>query len=288
MKDTNEIKALLHLLDDPDEEIYQTVSAKLKHYGKEIIPNLESFWQQTTDFEVQERIEDLIHDVNFKEVKIGFQQWFKQDKPTLLDGSILLTSYLYPGYDEALVQKTIKSLYQSCWLEVNNYLTPLEQINVLNSIFYSMYKFTGFDLEANNPAHYFMNEVLDTRSGNNYSLGILYQIICEKLDIPVFAIQLPKQFLLAYFSTQLDFYKKEETELKIQFYIDPNNGNVYTQNDVEVYLKKYKLETDEYTYLPLSNHQIICNQMEALAQVYEINEEEKKVYELKKLISFNS
>lgn len=288
MQDTSEIKALLHLLDDPDEEIYQTVSTKLKHYGKEIIPTLESFGEQTTNIEVHEKIEHLIHDVNYKDILIRFKKWFNDQNGSLLDGSMLLTAYLYADFDNEQIQKTIKSIYQSCWLEVNNYLTPLEQINVINSIFYSMYKFTGFDLEANKPSHYFINEVLDTRNGNNYSLGILYQIICEKLDIPVFAIQLPKQFLLAYFSTQFDFFKKEETTLKIQFFIDPNNGNIHTQNDVDVYLKKYNLKTDEYTYLPLSNHQNLYNQLETLSQVYSITDEEEKAAELQKIMSFKA
>jgi regulator of sirC expression with transglutaminase-like and TPR domain len=148
-----------------------------------------------------------------------------------------------------------------------------------------MYKFTGFDLEVNKPAHYFINEVLDTRNGNNYSLGILYQMICEKLDIPVFAVQLPKQFLLAYFSTQFDFYKKEEANLQIQFFIDPNNGNIYTQNDVDVYLRKYRLKTDEETYLPLSNHQNMYKQLEALSQVYAMTDEEDKAAEIEQIMS---
>jgi ATP-dependent exoDNAse (exonuclease V) beta subunit len=76
MQDTSEIKALLHLLDDPDEEIYQTVSTKLKRYGKEIIPNLESFGQQTSNIEVHEKIVHLIHDVNFKDVFKRFKKWF--------------------------------------------------------------------------------------------------------------------------------------------------------------------------------------------------------------------
>lgn len=285
MQDTSEIKALLHLLDDPDEEIYQTVSTKLKRYGKEIIPNLESFGQQTSNIEVHEKIVHLIHDVNFKDVFKRFKKWFDDPNASLLDGSILLTSYLYADFDNEQIHKTIKSIYQSCWLEVNNYLTPLEQINVINSIFYSMYKFTGFDLEVNKPAHYFINEVLDTRNGNNYSLGILYQMICEKLDIPVFAVQLPKQFLLAYFSTQFDFYKKEEANLQIQFFIDPNNGNIYTQNDVDVYLRKYRLKTDEETYLPLSNHQNMYKQLEALSQVYAMTDEEDKAAEIEQIMS---
>ncbi len=42
MQSTREIDALLKLLDDPDQEVYTAISAKILDFGKDIIPNLES------------------------------------------------------------------------------------------------------------------------------------------------------------------------------------------------------------------------------------------------------
>lgn len=286
MKETKELKALLHLLDDPDKEVFQTVSDKIIHYGKDIIPKLEQFWETTADGTVQERIENIIHKVNFNEVYAGFENWNKAEKPSLLNGSLLMAHYRFPQIDEESIRKTIKSIYQSCWLELNNYLTPLEQINIVNSIFYNMYKFKGSDLEENKPNHYFINEVIETRQGNNYSLGVLYQILCEMLDLPVYAIQIPKQYILAYYDTLHDFFKKENEPIhKIQFYIDPSNGMIYTQNDVDVFIKKYEIETDDNTFLPLSNKEILYKNIEALLQVYQLLEDDEKADELSKLLS---
>lgn len=284
MKENSEIRALLQLLDDPDEVVYKEVSEKIKDYGKRIIPNLEDFWQQTQDSQVQFRIEHIIHEVNLDDVLQQFTSWFANNKNDLFNGALLLASYLFPTFDEMQAHRTLKSIYQSCWLEINQYLTPLEQINTINSIVYSMYKFKGHDLEENKPAHYFINEVLETRLGNNYSLGLLYQVLCEKLDIPVFAIQLPRQFLLAYFTTENDLHSPDQPQLKIQFYIDPNNGSIYTQNDVDHYLKKYDLEIDEYTYLPLHHHDIIQFTIEALIQTYDMINEDDKSADLKKIL----
>lgn len=286
MKETKELKALLHLLDDPDKEVFETVSDKIIHYGKEVIPRLENLWENTKDGDIQERIENIIHKVNFNEVYLGFEKWNTAEKPALLNGAILLANYRFPQIDEDALRKTIKSIYQSCWLELNNYLTPLEQINIVNSIFYNMYKFKGLELDENKPNHYYINEVMDSRQGNNYSLGIIYQILCEMLDIPVYAIQIPKQYIMAYYDTLHDFFKKEQEPIhKIQFYIDPSNGMIYTQNDVDVFIKKYEIETDENTFLPLTNKAIIAKNIEALMQVYELIKEEDKADELAKLLS---
>ncbi len=286
MKNTKEIKALFHLLDDPDKEIYETVSEKIVHFGKEIIPNLEHFWEQTTDNTIQERIENIIHKVNFNDTYNDLKNWYLSPKPALISGALMLAKYRYPDMNEETCRKTIKSLYQSCWLELHNYLTPLEQINIINSVFYSMYKFTGFDLEANKANHYFISEVLESRQGNNYSLGTVYQILCEMLDIPVFAIQLPRQHLLAYFDNQYDFFSKDKKQVqKIQFYIDANSGTIFTQNDVDVYLKKYNFPVTENTYLPLSNKEIILNTIEALIMMYDELDETEKSDELNKMLS---
>ena len=46
MKENKEISALLHLIDDPDEFVYNAVSDKIISFGKEIIPNLEHLWEK--------------------------------------------------------------------------------------------------------------------------------------------------------------------------------------------------------------------------------------------------
>ncbi len=285
MKDTKEIKALFKLIDDPDDNIYTTVSDKLINYGKKIIPNLETLWEHTQNQDVQERIETIIHKVNFNDVQQQFQEWALDEKPSLIKGAIQLAKFRYPQIDENNVRKTIKSIYQSCWLELNNYLTPLEQINIINSIFYNMYKFTGFEVEENKPSHYYINEVIDSRHGNNYSLGLLYQSLCDMLDIPVYAIQLPRQYILAYFDTIHDFYDREKQAVrKILFYIDSNTGMIYTKQDVDQYIKKYDLKIEPHTFEPLTNKQIIYKQIEALVMVYEMENDYEKTEELKKLL----
>jgi hypothetical protein len=282
MKEMKELKALLHLLDDPDREVFETVSDKIIHYGKEVIPRLEYLLETTADGSVQERIETIIHKVNFNDVFVNYEKWNLAEKPGLLNGALVLANYRHSQIDEEMIRKTIKSMYQSCWLELNNYLTPLEQINIINSIFYNMYKFKGLELEENKPTHYYLNDVVESRKGNNYSLGLLYQIICEMLDIPVYAIQLPKQYILAYYDTMYDFFNKEKKPIyKIQFFIDPNNGMIYTQHDVNLFISKYKIQTDEKTFLALSHKAIIHKHISALIQVYQLLHEEDKVNELK-------
>ncbi|MEI9933362.1 MAG: hypothetical protein WDM71_00550 [Ferruginibacter sp.] len=45
MVENKEITALFHLIDDPDQEVYNTISDKIISFGKGIIPNLENLWR---------------------------------------------------------------------------------------------------------------------------------------------------------------------------------------------------------------------------------------------------
>ena len=65
MEPTREIAALFHLMDDPDMEVFSTVSDRILSMGSTIIPNLEHLWETTPDEAVQERIELLIHRLHY-------------------------------------------------------------------------------------------------------------------------------------------------------------------------------------------------------------------------------
>ena len=44
-----EIKALFTLIDDPDEEVFSTISNRLLDYGTPIIRDLENLWENTLE-----------------------------------------------------------------------------------------------------------------------------------------------------------------------------------------------------------------------------------------------
>ena len=46
--------------------------------------------------------------------------------------------------DEELIHKTINQLKQDTWLELNENLTALEQVNVLNRIFFEIHDYQQF------------------------------------------------------------------------------------------------------------------------------------------------
>lgn len=286
MQSNKEISALLQLLDDPDYEVFDTVASQILHYGKDIIPNLEQLWEVTADESVQERIEHLIHRVHFQDLQHDLMEWSRSGHPDLLRGAILVARYQYPELNVPALLTQFDQIRRNVWLELNNYLSPLEQVNVFNGILYNFYKLHGNELTTREPKYFFINHLLESKEGNAYTIGVLYLALCEVLDIPLFAVDVPRQFIFAYIDTLQSFTSKyAEPVQQIQFYIDPISGMVYTQTDVDNYLRKINAYDTETYFVPSSNKRIIFKMMEELSLCYRYLREEQKAEEIQQLMA---
>ncbi len=257
MEPNKEISALFHLIDDPDTEVFTTVSERIISFGKEIIPNLEDLWENTVPEEVQERIEQLIHRLHYQDLQHEFTNWARKDFPELIEGALLVSKYKFPDIHVNSVNNEIEKLRRNIWLELNSYLTPLEQINVINKVFFSHNKHKGVEISYQNQEEFLLNKVIETKRGNAIANGILYQSVCQMLDIPVKAINIPRQFILAYFDNTSDYFNPSPKPNKILFYIDPVSGQVYTQKDVENYFKRISVTSTPSYFKPMSTHRVI-------------------------------
>ncbi len=285
MRDEKEISALLQLVDDPDNDVFETVAAKLLHYGKDILPNLEHIWESTSDEFVHDRIGLLIHRVHFNDLQREVIDWSKSEYPDLLQGAILIAKYELPELDVTAIHTQFEQIRRNVWLELNNYLSPLEQVNVINSILYNFYKFEGHELTEREAKYFFINNLLDYQQGNAYSIGVLYLALCEKLDIPVFAIPIPRQFLFAYIDTLFSFLSTTPEGIQqVQFYIDPTSGMAYTQKDIDLYLRKINQPVSDGNYKPLTNQRIIYRMMDELRLNYQYNNEDEKANDIQQLM----
>jgi len=285
MKTNDEIKALFSLLDDPDELVFSSVSERILSFGKSIIPSLEDYWENANDEIIQNKIEDLIQKVNLNEVKDKLSVWEEKENASLIDSIILLSKYMYPNLDENEIHKTIKSIHSSCWLELNEYLTPLEEIHIINSIFYNMYKLSAERNAIKNPTAYYINEVLQRRSGNQYSLAMLYQLIAKMLDIPIFAMKVSNFVVLGYFDTIFDFSDLTKLpEHKTQFFIEPTEGTILSQQDVAAFIKKYEIDVTEESFKPIKNRDFLYYYLQSLRRAYETEQNEDKAADIQRLM----
>jgi regulator of sirC expression with transglutaminase-like and TPR domain len=283
LETNKEISALLHLIDDPDEEVFNVISAKIVDYGKPIIPNLEHLWENSPDEHIQERIELLIHRLHYRDLTEDLRQWNISGHHDLLLGALLVCKFQYPDLSTTPVLQEIEKVRRNIWLELNNYLTPLEQINIVTSILYSYYGLKGGETNYKEPNEFLIHKTLEAKRGNQISNGILYLLLCEMLDIPVRAINIPRQFIIAYFKPGYSEENLTNPVQKIEFFIDPSSGQVFTHQDVESYFKRIGIPPVDAYFKPRKNKQVIQNLLEEFAKCFTSDKDIYKQAELKEL-----
>src|SRR5690554_1417369 len=165
------ISALIKLLDDPDELIYHQVSQELLDMGDEAVPHLEEVWEHAFDATMQERIEQILHQIQFQAVYSRLQQWKNSKEKSLLQAALIIAKYQYAELNEEEIYGFVDKLRQDIWLELNDNLTALEKVVVFNRVFFDHYGFKGNRRNFHAARNSFINNVVESKIGNPLSLS---------------------------------------------------------------------------------------------------------------------
>lgn len=277
-----EINSLIRLLDDPDRKIFEHVHEKLLSYGPNAITYLENAWEQAFDPIQQERIADLVHEIQFGLVKNDLELWHHGGAFDLLQGVLIINKYQYPDLDEQKIINQIEAIKRDIWMQMMFEGSPAEQVKLINHVLYNIYGFSGNTTNHQDPQNSYLSQVLESKKGNQISLAIIYSIVAQKLDIPVYGVNLPQHFILAY----MDETAKNEFESGILFYINAfNKGFIFGRRDVDMFLKQLNLKIDKQFYEPCSNTDIVRRILRNLISAYENLGSTEKVSELNELLA---
>lgn len=280
MENNKEISALVKLLDDPDQEIYQHVEERLLTYGNEVVNYLEDAWEHSLDTLLQQRIENIVHKIQFTTVKEDLNLWYQSGAFDLLQGALVINRYQYPDLNEEKIILQIEEIKREIWLGLQYEMSSIEKIKLINHVFYRVYGFSGNTKNHHDPQNSYVNQVMESKKGNQISLAILYATLAQKLDIPVYGVNLPQHFILGY----IDESRREEQEFGVLFYINAfNKGAIFGKHDVDNFLRQLNLDPLPGFYAPCSNVEIIRRVIRNLISAYENLGAKDKVEELKEL-----
>jgi hypothetical protein len=94
------------------------------------------------------------------------------------------------------------------------------------------------------------------------------------------AINIPKQFVLAYFKPGYSDENLPNPINKIEFFIDSTSGQVFTHQDVENYFKRIAVPPVGSYFKPLNNKKIVQQLLEEFSKCFDTEKESYKKSEL--------
>lgn len=284
--DKNRLHALINLLDDPDELVYETVEKELLKENQSIIPHLEEKWEESFVEGCQERIENLIQDLQFRETRKILKNWIKSEEKNLLEGFLTVDRFQYPDINLLGIHKKIEKIRDKIWLELNDSLTLLEKTTIINHFIFNI---NGFSINHNNlssPQNCFLNQLLDTKNGNPVSLGILYTVISRQLGLSAQFADFPKNPLVAIVDHELAMkVHGKNTRTSVLFYINPSNkGSITSRKEIDYHLKKNKYSPSDYFAEPKHDIYFVQRLLESLKDSYKAVGFKEKQVKIKELI----
>lgn len=284
----NELHALISLLEDPDEAIFAQVHQSILLMGGDAIADLELSWENCDNQMQQSRIEIIIAEIQFKIMHDDIKLWIADGGTDLLKGALIIAKYQFPDLNINKINTYVEQLKQDVWIELTPHLTALEQVRVINHILFEVHSFVGNNNDFHHPHNSFINMVLESKKGNPLSLSIIYSVIAQKLGMPVFGVNLPQHFILAYMGAsdaQFSFDGVKNNE--VLFYVNAfSKGTIFNRKEVEDYLKQLKLNPQESYYYPCSNIEMIKRMVNNLVFAFDKLGQTAKTNDMKKLLTY--
>jgi regulator of sirC expression with transglutaminase-like and TPR domain len=280
----SKIRALINLLADDDEEVYSIAFEEILSLGSSILPILEDSFMLVESNEQKKRLDEIIGEIRNQKVETELQAWLNTDEKDLLDGWCIISQLSERYIDRQNLIKEIEQMKVAIWLGLQPNQSELEKVKFMNHQLFEKLGFEGDTKDYNHPNNSFIDSVINNRKGNPISLSTLYIILSNKLRLPIYGVNLPQHFVLAFLPLQIDNLSEDEINKIVQgdevempvnleddplFYINPfGKGGVFGKQHIYKFLKELKLKYKPSYFKVCSNEDIIHRMLRNLQLSY--------------------
>ena len=258
--DPEELESLVALFDDRDSVVTEMVDNRLISFGPQVVRSLRNLSERETDTSKKSVITERARRLN-TEFKLSDLQDFTSRNPgplSLFEGSWIISSL----FDWTLQRERYEELFfrcsQSYLAEGSDLRTGVENIRILNHIFYHRLKFTLYDVQLKDPKYAFVSNVLRTHDGNPFALAFIYLMICQVSGLPVELLCFPGGFVPAYVEGG-----------KVLFYINLyRGGELFPKDRLDTFLKATGLKFDRSAFRRRDESAMLTLYLESLLYIH--------------------
>jgi regulator of sirC expression with transglutaminase-like and TPR domain len=256
--DEKQRRALISLLADDDQNVHQTVRQKIMSYGP-----TSAIWlrehTRSNDPVLRRRASEIVNHFGRQTADNQLLAFcLNQGEDFDLEHSVLLLARSqYPeinpeGYS-ALLDLYAGELRDR--LDLNG--DPIPILKTINEYLFRELKFAGDEQNFYDPDNSYLNCVLDRKTGNPISLGLVYLLLARRLRLPMTGIGLPGHFLCRYQSSRAEIY------------VDAfRGGRFLTKADCVKHVVQLRQRFEESCLAPVSSRRILLSICANLQQIY--------------------
>ena len=239
----NEIISLLKLLEDPDEKVFELIKTKILADAEMFKVYLDNFHALSVNELAIERSELLIEEIFLLYFKKQLKKYINSNKPNLLEGVLLLEEYFNREIDVNYLKKETTKIIQSIWIELNDQLTGIEKVKLIGKTLFEQLKFRKYPVSSFKPEYLSFFNCIAEKKYVAPNISLLYCIIAQEIELPLYPVALPGLFILSYVDPELADVVFEEKNNGAVVYINPfDKGEFINHQIVENYLEERKIK----------------------------------------------
>ncbi|HRS53800.1 MAG TPA: transglutaminase family protein [Bacteroidales bacterium] len=264
-----ELFALIRMLDEPEQDLFDSIRSNIESYGVLALPYLEDIAANfLNDVQIRNRAESIIQKIRFNETYYKLNKWKKENKQNIIDAWIIVEELIFPDIEYNVAIEKFNEISNEIWLKENLHLNPLKKIELINEILFDFYSFK-VSQKITFDDNFLLIKLLQTFSCNYITITMLYLAIAQKLNYPVFGQFIEDSFLLSWVNVKnnenfISFFE----EGKILFYITPfMKGSVFNEEQMNYYLTKNNIKPKPYFFKPFTNTDVISYYIKELNKV---------------------
>jgi len=268
-----EIKSLIKLLDDEDEQIYTAARERLLEHGTGALPFLNQPHQHGSIATKRiSEIRELLLRTHFKNEIRALKQTSDGDID-LEEGVFLIARTRYFDCNIVPYINQLNAYAYQLKEKLISITDKTELFRRLISFFVDEHGFTGNHTDYYNEDNHYINRVLETKTGIPITLCVVYLLVGKRIDLPLKGIGLPGHFIL-----RLSFENAH-------VYFDPfNNGKILTHRDCETMVSNLGFTFTEEFLRPVTNRQILERMFRNIILSLEKKQEADRIETIRQLI----
>jgi hypothetical protein len=242
----HKIKALISLLDDPNEDIFIKVKEKIILEGVDTLPDLKRAVIESDNIYFRNKVKKIIKQINVKYIHDELWKWAESKEKDMFFGHFLLAKYRNPALTLDKLNDKINPIINDIRNELNVYLTAIQQIKIINNIFFEKYGFTAIPADSSDQDTFYIDTVLNTKKGNDVTLAVIYQHIALQTGLKLYGVNFTRIFLLGFFDERDNKSIEKENAL---FYVNPfYKGAIYSVPELVSYYESNKTIISDYMF----------------------------------------
>lgn len=259
-KTKDEIFYLLKLLDDPDESVFIEIKNTIIKKGSHFKPVLEEGQINLTNDLAKKRLEQIINEINLNETIYNLNDWKKNNPNDIMQGLLIIEKFFDNAIDPKNIKENINKILNELWLEVNDQLTAIEKIKLINQTIFKIHKFRYISKKNINTSIINFSKLINEKVFIDYTISLLYYIICEKLELSVKFLNINSlgYNVLGYIDDVLAKVVFNKKNNNIVFYISPTfNGEILSESQLISIASKKDIDIKTKEIQALSNAEVL-------------------------------